>query len=61
LTAVKALQHPWLLAHDDRVKHPEIVQTLRLDLMRDFASATQMKRVALIATAVQLDPSELDH
>lgn len=62
LTAAEALSHSWIRSHHrecEQTKLRKAVQKLNLANFKQFGQAEKIKKVAMMAIAVQLDPSEI--
>merc|ERR1711994_978936 len=62
LTAAEALSHSWIRSYHrecEQTKLRKAVQKLNLANFKQFGQAEKIKKVAMMAIAVQLDPSEI--
>ena len=62
ITAAEALSHPYIRAHNkhtDEEKLRSALQGLNLGNLKQFQKSEKIKKIALMAIAVQLDPEEV--
>lgn len=59
LTAQEALNHKWIKALTNKKQDVKLLNKLNLSTMKQFQHSQKLKQVALMAIAVQSDPSEI--
>lgn len=59
LTAQEALQHKWIKTYTNKKQDVKLLSKLNINTMKQFQHSQKLKQVALMAIAVQSDPSEM--
>lgn len=60
LTAEEALQHTWLKSHTQKKQDKKLLKALDITNMKNFSHSEKIRKIALMAIAVQTDPKEIE-